>query len=564
MATHVQMGAVAISGIKMTMVVMELDRVQDPQVDRHAIITAVMGTMEVDITVGAKTNGCCKAPIFKIFNMKNNTIKILALIILLLTSNSILAQVKHLEKNKLVRLTVLFNNEVDKSKVSISQQYDRFALSNTNLQKDFKFLREENAVNTSEFFISLETPKIIFVNLKPLYVEPNNLISLKYRFMGLDDHKAPIETLELDATEGIFLVKNVNSYQANMAKARLSILNEVIKNKFAVNRTINILDSLANKHLDEIVKNNPNYDFTAQRNKFFKDYFVESYYNNIMVALGSYPEKLAQFAQLILTLNKRISLQNTLKENQYFFAQRNIYLNIYQRKWEKNDFDFEAISTELKDYDPLTRQFYFLLIIKNNLQNIRDGATLKKISDAITNTSFRGYADKYLIAKTTPDKGLYYLSKDIQNLRVFTTDLKDATFGDIFNNTKQDYLYLDFCGSWCAPCIKEIEEYGASSRKFDNSKKIRPIWLFFENNKLSWLKVVEKNKLKRENCYLILDSKLQQLFGEQFEWMGEFPHHFLFSKDGKIINSNAPSLIKLSENFLPIKSGAIEPPPFGP
>jgi hypothetical protein len=92
-----------------------------------------------------------------------------------------------------------------------------------------------------------------------------------------------------------------------------------------------------------------------------------------------------------------------------------------------------------------------------------------------------------------------------------------------------------------------MEEYTQSERKYDHSDMVRPIYLFFENNQKEWLKVVEKYHLAKENCFVVIDKKLQTLMSRQFGWMGEFPHHFLFSKEGKIINSKADPLINLKE-----------------
>ena len=99
------------------------------------------------------------------------------------------------------------------------------------------------------------------------------------------------------------------------------------------------------------------------------------------------------------------------------------------------------------------------------------------------------------------------------------------------------------------PCVKEIKEY-SKTKKFDDSKNVRPIWIFFEKDKKAWFKVIEKYNLKKENCFLI-DKKdvndFNKNFGRNYNWRGEFPHHSLFNKKGSIKDENPQSLEKLEE-----------------
>lgn len=121
-------------------------------------------------------------------------------------------------------------------------------------------------------------------------------------------------------------------------------------------------------------------------------------------------------------------------------------------------------------------------------------------------------------------------------------------FSQLFLQTKQPFVIFDFCGSWCAPCLKEIEEY-SKLKTLDASKTIRPIWLFFENDSLKWKNVVLKYGLKKRDCFLILDrSAFVPEFGKKYDWRREFPHHVIFRKDGRIFKNNAESLSFYNQN----------------
>ncbi|MNR39391.1 hypothetical protein D3C85_1575990 [compost metagenome] len=82
--------------------------------------------------------------------------------------------------------------------------------------------------------------------------------------------------------------------------------------------------------------------------------------------------------------------------------------------------------------------------------------------------------------------------------------------------------------------------------------------------------MVKQYHLNPQNCFVIIGNEGQLLkreFALSFDWQGEFPHHFVFSKEGKIIDKNAKSLAAFSESDLPLalrtpaKNSPAPPPP---
>jgi len=143
-----------------------------------------------------------------------------------------------------------------------------------------------------------------------------------------------------------------------------------------------------------------------------------------------------------------------------------------------------------------------------------------------------------------------YINNEIRGVRLFDVNDKELVFEELFGTTEQPYLLLDFSGSWCKPCLEEMSVY-AKTAHLDNSKKVRPIWLFFENDKTKWLNIVERYNLKKENCFLVVGESgpiLKKEFALLFDWEGEFPHYFLFAKEGEIIDKRAKPLSMFEEN----------------
>lgn len=191
--------------------------------------------------------------------------------------------------------------------------------------------------------------------------------------------------------------------------------------------------------------------------------------------------------------------------------------------------------------------------------------------DKLTYPPYKKYA---IQLDQDPNRGIEksgYINNEIRGARLFDVNDKELAFDELFKTTAQPYLLLDFSGSWCKPCLEEMSVY-AKTRHLDNSKKVRPIWLFFENDKTKWLNIVERYNLKRENCFLVVGDSgniLKKHFALLFDWEGEFPHYFLFAKEGEIMDKRARPLSMFEENDVsnlpPRKnnknSGAPIPPP---
>ena len=238
-------------------------------------------------------------------------------------------------------------------------------------------------------------------------------------------------------------------------------------------------------------------------------------------------------------LTEPLSKDQKVKTRSYWFGMNKFYEQILDDEFKKNLYSYNAISGMISNYDSITQQFFLLLSVKNNYHLIEDkSAGMDQIIEHISFNEFKPWLEKYKQRNSSSG----YINEDIGNCILYDHNMKQINFNELLQKSSQKYVYFDFCGSWCKPCIEEIKEYSIS-KKFDNSTTIKPIWLFFENNKKDWFRIIDKYNLKKENCFLLEnDSTIQKNFGLLLSWQGEFPHHFLFTNQGKIINSNAEPL----------------------
>ncbi|WP_192349837.1 hypothetical protein [Algoriphagus sp. Y33] len=236
--------------------------------------------------------------------------------------------------------------------------------------------------------------------------------------------------------------------------------------------------------------------------------------------------------------------------------------------FKEMDLDAQSIIEKFNGCNDTVKQYAILSLFNDGMLSVEEKSG---IIDRLTYPAFKEYAIK---ANQNPNKGIEksgYINNAIRSARLFDVNDKELVFEELFKTTDQPYLLLDFSGSWCKPCLEEMSVY-AKTGHLDNSKKVRPIWLFFENDKTKWLNIVEKYNLKKENCFVVVGEPgpiLQKEFALLFGWEGEFPHYFLFAKDGGIINKRAKPLSMFEENDvsnLPPrennkKSGSSIPPP---
>jgi len=183
------------------------------------------------------------------------------------------------------------------------------------------------------------------------------------------------------------------------------------------------------------------------------------------------------------------------------------------------------------------------------LSGFADDESVDEVLKKFTYQPFREEAVKYLSDPNIGNQLSRNLNSALRNTEIYDANDTKIQYFDIFKTTTQGYILFDFCGTWCKPCIDEIAQY-AQKQPLGNSSKVRSVWLFFENDRSKWLAVIEKYKLRKENCFIVLDKNFINEFAKSFNWAQEFPHHFLFTKEGKLIDEKAPSMNEFDEDKL--------------
>ncbi|WP_157741049.1 TlpA family protein disulfide reductase [Mucilaginibacter xinganensis] len=212
--------------------------------------------------------------------------------------------------------------------------------------------------------------------------------------------------------------------------------------------------------------------------------------------------------------------------------------------------DYNGIIEKFDHCNDTVKQYIILRCFRDGITGMQKvNGSFSYALEKFTYPPFKEAALKYLSDPNLGSQISRNLNSTLRNTEIFDTNDKKLQYLDVFKTSTQSYILFDFCGTWCKPCLDEIAQY-SQNQHLDNSAKVKPIWLFFENDKTKWIAVIEKYHLKKENCFIILDKGFINEFAKSFNWAQEFPHHFLFTKEGEMIDEKAASLNEFNEDEL--------------
>ncbi|WP_025743280.1 TlpA family protein disulfide reductase [Aquimarina pacifica] len=126
----------------------------------------------------------------------------------------------------------------------------------------------------------------------------------------------------------------------------------------------------------------------------------------------------------------------------------------------------------------------------------------------------------------------YFSISDGERAPDFDTALIDGAAFKL-SDLQGKYVLLDFWGSWCGPCLKEIPELVELHQKHPD--KLIIVTIALEKDSFSWKKVASKygftwkNQIVDQNKFVMMSS-IARKYG-----VTEIPAKFLISPEGKLI-----------------------------
>ncbi|MEB2778656.1 hypothetical protein SYJ56_25325 [Algoriphagus sp. D3-2-R+10] len=399
--------------------------------------------------------------------------------------------------------------------------------------------------------VAIEKPTYLSLGFSFLYIEPGDSLNMDFEVL-LQTKERYKDTLHINHGNVFFKQRNVGilpSFNKYLSNIYDSLKNIKTADGMAESLSIEHLSSMADNWTELIYKEHPNLKHKSPIFETVKKFGADQF------------ERLLMFRIMHLyTYTKEESLRNAIEKSvlnilQYYCVQEDDFDNIMTwGKYEaiysffkEMDLDAQSILEKFNGCNETVKQYVQLNLFNDGMLSEEQKLAL---IDKLTYPAFKEYAIQLDQNPHLGPEKSGYINNAIREARLFDVNDKELVFEELFKTTAQPYLLLDFSGSWCKPCLEEMSVY-AKTRHLDNSKKVRPIWLFFENDKTKWLNIVERYNLKKENCFLVVGESgpiLQKEFALLFGWEGEFPHYFLFAKEGEIINRRAKPLSMFEEN----------------
>ncbi|QIL38567.1 TlpA family protein disulfide reductase [Pedobacter sp. HDW13] len=110
-----------------------------------------------------------------------------------------------------------------------------------------------------------------------------------------------------------------------------------------------------------------------------------------------------------------------------------------------------------------------------------------------------------------------------------------SSLNQILNKYKGKLIYLDFWGSWCAPCRAEMPN-AARLREKLKGRDIVFVYFGYKDVQDKWLAAQQELKIEGEH-YLLTPDQISEA-NDLFEIRG-VPRYVIIGKDGTLINKNA-------------------------
>jgi Thiol:disulfide interchange protein len=304
------------------------------------------------------------------------------------------------------------------------------------------------------------------------------------------------------------------------------------------------------------------YNLTHNFKPFLRDYigYIKDGKGPTVVLFDEIGERLQEEGKLtddvkqeIKEINEFVAQLDTTREKEKLIKE----LDLRAAKLNANELIGQTAGTILSEKSFLDTSVADSLIANKNLRELWTTSQYRNwfevlskplsvrqqiiFREKVTNPYFRDYIDN--IQKHYEDitnEGISYevSLKSTEHLKEYQD--ADRLFEELIKPYRGKVIYIDFWGTWCAPC-RENMKYVPDVEEALKGEDV--IFMYFANRSPedTWRNVIKEMNLTGENVvhYRLPDE--QQGMIERKLSVNEFPTYILVNKEGKVVNTNAES-----------------------
>ncbi|HEX4374493.1 MAG TPA: TlpA disulfide reductase family protein, partial [Puia sp.] len=192
------------------------------------------------------------------------------------------------------------------------------------------------------------------------------------------------------------------------------------------------------------------------------------------------------------------------------------------------------VPVALQKIDLYTMGLAKQLLYYDNYISYRSSQTvyyLNRYQKAITNK----YLRKQLEEKAESATKTFEAYNVIQKINDYKIDesLKTRLL-KIFEKEKNNYLFVDFWGSWCGPCMLEMPVYPKFIGQF-NKDTLHFLFLSYEMTEEQVIQI--KNKYGIAGDFILLNNNEMKILNNVLGFES-YPHHFVIDPESFVVNNN--------------------------
>lgn len=215
--------------------------------------------------------------------------------------------------------------------------------------------------------------------------------------------------------------------------------------------------------------------------------------------------------------------------------------------------EIETLETEIND--KYIRNVYVATVLYRKLNDDRSPMDSTLLDSLLVHVESPAFRKKVLEAQTfyteLSGRSLEHAESLKNTDHLSYAKSADSLWVELIRPYKGKIIYVDFWGTWCGPCKKEME-YVAGLKKQFVGKDV--IFMYLANNspEESWKNVIKSYSLTGENVVHYRLPAEQQAMIEQRFGINSFPTYMIVDRSGNVVDTKPPrpSQMETTVDFL--------------